>query len=252
LLRSTELCHCFGNPNMNIVEPIFVQCRNRPTELALCAPGTQLNVVSYGRLAQSVNNVCQRVISLGLAPASRAAVFIDDPILHAIVLIALTRLGVVTISGRNRSSSWSFAIDCVISEKPFQFGNGKIILVDADWTKGDGRSPERSYLHPAATDEVCRIFLTSGTTGEEKGVAVTHRMLAGRIERQNLFFGPQAPFCARTYLDLSLTTSLGFQALLATLWRGGSLVMTGDSELTIKSLPIYRVQNMIGSPRSPG
>jgi acyl-CoA synthetase (AMP-forming)/AMP-acid ligase II len=37
--------------------------------------------------------------------------------------------------------------------------------------------------------------------------------------------------------------------LLSTLWRGGALVMTGDSEATIKSLPIYKVQNMLGSPR---
>ena len=38
--------------------------------------------------------------------------------------------------------------------------------------------------------------------------------------------------------------------LLATLWRGGALVLTGDPEKTIKSLAIYKVQNMVGSPRS--
>ena len=235
---------------MNIVEPIFVQCRNKPAELAFCAPGTKFNIFSYGRLARSVNNVCRRIVSLDISPRSRVAVFIEDPIFHAIVLIALTRLGVVTISGRNRNFSWRFAVDAVITDRPFKFPVGRYILIDPDWMTGDDRPFEQRHLFRPAPDEICRIFLTSGTTGEEKAVAVTHRMMAARVDRQNLFFGPQAPFCTRTYLDLSLTTSLGFQVLLATLWRGGALVMTGDSEATIKSLPIYKIQNMVGSPRS--
>ncbi len=176
--------------------------------------------------------------------------FIDDPIFHAIVLIALTRLGVVTVSGRSRSFSWRFTIDAVITERPMQVQAGRLILIDSDWLRGDSRQPDQRYLYKGAPDDICRIFLTSGTIGEEKAVAVTNHMMVARIARQDLFFGPQAPFCGRTYLDLSLTTSLGFQALLATLWRGGALFMTGDSEATIKALPIYKVQNMVGSPRS--
>jgi acyl-CoA synthetase (AMP-forming)/AMP-acid ligase II len=235
---------------MNIVEPIFTQCRNKPAELALCAPGTDLNMVSYGRLGRSVNNVCQRLVPLDFPPLSRVAVFIADPIFHAIVLIALTRLGIVTVSGRDRNFTWRFGIDAVIADQPFQISAGRFVLAQADWMTGDGRPLELEHIYRAVPDDPCRIFLTSGTTGEEKGVAVTHRMMASRIDRQNMFFGPQAPFCARTYLDLSLTTSLGFQVLLTTLWRGGALVLTGDSEKTLKALPVYEVQNMVGSPRS--
>lgn len=226
---------------MNIVEPIFLHCRSKPAEVALIAPGTEFNVIGYGRLAHAVNNICQRAISLDLAPGNRVAVFISDPIFHAIVLIALTRLGIVTVSGRNRSYSWRFAIDAVIADQAFPSSAGRFILVDREWTKGDGHSPDQRYFHRANADEICRIFLTSGTTGEEKGVAVTHRMMVGRINRQDLFFGPQSPFCGRTYVDLSLTTSLGFQVLLTTLWRGGVLLMTGDLEATIKALPNYKI-----------
>src|SRR5262245_11245867 len=97
--------------SMNIVEPIFVHCRNKPAELALAAPGTEFNIVSYARLARSINNVCRRAISAGLSAGNRVAVFIDDPIFYAIVLIALTRLGIVTISGRDRRASWQFSVD---------------------------------------------------------------------------------------------------------------------------------------------
>ena len=76
---------------------------------------------------------------------------------------------------------------------------------------------------------------------------MTHRVMATRIERQKLFLGPQAPFCARTYLDLPLTTSLGFQVLMATLWRGGALFLPSEPYKPIEALPAYRVQNIVGS-----
>ena len=234
---------------MNIAEPIFLHCRAKPAELALAAPGTAFNVVSYARLERMVNSVCLRALAAGLAIANKVAVFIEDPVIHAITLIALTRLGIVTISGRSRSFSWRFAIDAVIADKPFPFPTQRVILADPDWTKGDDVRFDKRYIYRAAPDDLCRIFLTSGTTGEEKAIAVTHRMMAARIDRQSLFFGPTSPFCVRTYLDLALSTSLGFQVLFATLWRGGALFLPGEPQATVSALPIYMVQNMVASPR---
>jgi len=233
---------------MNIVEPIFVQCRNKPAEIALVAPGTELNLVSYGRLARSINNVCRRAIAANLSAGNRVAVFIEDKILHAIILLALTRLGIVTISGRNKNFSKRLGIDAVISDKSFLFPADKIILADFDWISGDDQPLDSKYIHRAAPDDLCRIFLTSGTTGEEKAVAVTHRMLAERIARQNLHFGSTISFSSRVFVDLGLTTSLGFQLLIAMLWRGGALFVAGDDQATISSFPIYKVQGMIVAP----
>lgn len=238
---------------MNIVEPIFVQCKSKPADVAIIAPGTKTSLISYDRLARATNNICHRVIAAGIDAQRRVAVFIEDPIFHACVIIALTRLGIVTISGRAQDFNWRFSIDALIADKAFPSAAvaGRILLADADWMwVGDGRPPDPRRLNIGAVDDVCRIFLTSGTTGDEKGIAITSRNMMARIDRQNLFFGPGAPFCSRTYLDLSLTTSLGFQVLLATLWRGGALMLTGDSEMTIKALPIYKIQNMVGSPKT--
>jgi fatty-acyl-CoA synthase len=233
---------------MNIVEPIFIHCRSKPAEVALAAPGTEFNFISYGRLARSVDNVCHRIVSAGLVPRSRVAVFIDDPILHAIMLIALTRLGIVTISGKGKDSSWRFQVNAIITDKPFPSHAARIILADTSWTSGNDRPIAREHIYQGSPDEVCRIMLTSGTTGEDKAVALTNRILAARIDRQNMFFGARAAFCSRTYVDLSLTTSLGFQSLIAMLWRGGALFLVGDPQQTVSAFPVYRVQNMIASP----
>jgi acyl-coenzyme A synthetase/AMP-(fatty) acid ligase len=233
---------------MNIVEPIFLHCKGKPADVALVAPGTDFNIVSYARLGRLVNNVCQRVISAGLVPRNRVAVFLDDPIFHAIMLIALTRLGIVTISGKGKDSSWRFQVNAIIADKPFPSQIARIILADTSWTSGDDRPIAREHIYQGSPDEVCRIMLTSGTTGEDKAVAVTNRIMAARIDRQNMFLGSRAAFCSRTYVDLSLATSLGFQALIATLWRGGALFLAGDPQQTVSAFPVYGVQNMIASP----
>jgi acyl-CoA synthetase (AMP-forming)/AMP-acid ligase II len=136
----------------------------------------------------------------------------------------------------------------VISEKAYPFVAAKIILVDVNWIEGDGNPLDREHIHPIGPDETCRIFLTSGTTGDEKAIAVTHRNMIERIARQYLHFGSVASFSSRIFVDLGLTTSLGFQLLVATLWRGGALFLTGESQATVSALPIYGVQSMIASP----
>ena len=235
--------------DMNVVEPIFTQCETKPSELALCAPGTDFNIVGYGRLRRSVNSICRRFISIGITPCSRFAVLIDDPIFHAMVLIALTRLGVVTISSERRDLAWPVKLDGVIADKPYEFPGGLTIMTDPAWTTDNDQTIEEKYLYRAAPDEVCRLFLTSGTNGRENVIAMTSRMITTRLDRQKLFLGPRAPFCDRTCLDLPLTTPLGFQVLLATLWRGGVLVMSRDARKTIAALTIYGVKNLVASQR---
>jgi acyl-CoA synthetase (AMP-forming)/AMP-acid ligase II len=233
---------------MNIVEPIFVQCRNKPGEIALCAPGTEFDVVSYGRLAHLVDNLCHRIMSLRFAPGDRIALFISDPILHTITLIALTRLGIATLSGRGKDFSWRFEVSAVIADSPFSYRTNRVILIDRSWTSGHSRPIDGGNIHRGSPDEVCRIMLTSGTTGEDKAVAVTNRIMAARIDRQCVYLGPRAPFCSRTFIDLALSTAIGFQFLIGTLWRGGAAFLAGDAQQTVSALPIYRVQNMLASP----
>jgi len=234
---------------MNVVEPIFVQSENKPSELALCAPGTDFNIVSYARLGRSVNSICHRFISAGTAPRNRFAVLIDDPILHIMVLIALTRLGVVTISSDRRDLAWPVKLDGVVADKRYEFPGGRTILADPAWITDNDQAIEEKYLCRAAPDEVCRLFLTSEKNGRENVIAMTNRMITNRLDRQKLFLGSRAPFCDRTCLELPLTTPLGFQILLATLWRGGALVMTRDVRKTIAALTIYDIKNLVASPR---
>src|SRR5207247_2092934 len=131
----------------NIIEPIFAQCRNKQSELALCAPDTEFNLVSYARLQSSVHNICRRIISAGIPPRSRMAVLIEDPILHAMIVIALTRIGVITFSAGRRDVQWPFKLDGAIADRNTEaLARYPVLMADAAWAEGDGRPVAEMHL----------------------------------------------------------------------------------------------------------
>ena len=237
---------------MNIVEPIFAQCRNKPLEPALCLLSTEFNLVSYARLEGSINSICRRIIAAGITPKSRVGIAIENPIFHIMVVIALTRLGIVTISASSRANVlWPITLDGVIADRPLESSPGTtVVAANLGWMTGDTQPIEEKHRHRADCDDICRIFVTAGTEGHRRAIAMTHGMVATRLDRQKLFLGPRAPFCDRTYLDLPLARPLGFQVMFATLWRGGTLVMPWDARKTLAGLAAYKVQNIVAAPQS--
>ena len=85
---------------MNIVDPILFQCRRQPPAAAICVPGPGIGLISYRRLEIFIHNISRRMHALGLPERSIVAVSIGDVIFHAAVLLASTRLGVITLSLR--------------------------------------------------------------------------------------------------------------------------------------------------------
>ncbi len=234
---------------MNVVEPILFQCRTNSPAPAICAPGTEFHLVSYARLERFIHNVSRKAIELGLAPGQIVALYVVDPTLHAALILGLTRVGVITLSGRNPDLPKELSVAALITDTAFPYVAQRLIRADANWLAGDGTSPDPAKLPKTKPDDICRIILTSGTTGEAKAVALSHRMVADRIARHTTVFGSILPQCSRTYCDLGFTTSLGFQFLFYMLWRGGMIALPGlQVEPLIRAFVDFQIQNMITAP----
>jgi acyl-CoA synthetase (AMP-forming)/AMP-acid ligase II len=231
---------------MNIVDPILFQCRQQPPAAAICVPGAAIGLISYRRLALFIHNIARRLASAGLRPGQLVAVNVEDQIFHIAMLLALARLGTASVSMRATSRA-SLPIDAFITDKTLPAGLvDRVILANMSWTEGDGIPVEAPPVRP---DDLCRVILTSGTTGEPKGVPISHRLLADRIARHTTVFGARVADCRRIYSDMPITTSLGFQFLIATLARGGTYFLPGDSfESTLKVIEQYQAQCVLAPP----
>jgi acyl-CoA synthetase (AMP-forming)/AMP-acid ligase II len=234
---------------LNIVEPFLHQCRYKAHAAALCIPAAPDILVSYGRLARLMHNVSRAAHRSGLGPGSTVALFINHPLLHSVFILGLTRAGVVTLSGRNPVLPRELKIDALITDSGFPYQAPRVIRADFGWTEGDGAPLAAGDVPPTKPDDICRIVLTSGTTGDGKAVALTHKMLADRIARHSSVFGSRLPICTRTYCDMGFATSLGYQFLISMLWRGGMLMLPGENlDALVRALTTYEVENMLTAP----
>jgi acyl-coenzyme A synthetase/AMP-(fatty) acid ligase len=159
-------------------------------------------------------------------------------------------VGVITLSGRTPALPKELRVDAVITDTPAPFVNvGRIILADSTWTMGADKPLPAADVYRGSGDDICRLILTSGTTGDPKVVGITHRMLAKRIARHDTVYGNRLPQCSRTFSDLGFATSLGFQFLIYMLARGGTIFFMGEGpENALQSFLLYKVQNMVASP----
>lgn len=235
---------------MNIVDLVLFQCRQQPPAPALCAPGKGLALVSYGRLARFIHDIARRARTLGLARGNIVALLIDDPVLHSAFVLGLTHVGIVTLSARGAELPDELTIDAIISDVPRPFKNvGKMILVDQQWVEGDGAPEELTPAERGGGKDLCRIALTSGTTGEAKACGFSHDNLIRRIARYAWLYGSKFPECSRIFIDPGLATALGHHFWLYTLARGGMVLFRGNEAIeTLQALGLYKVQAMVAAP----
>ena len=235
---------------MNIVDQILFQGRYHPPAAAICAPCTGIGLVSYGRLALYINNISAKILALGISRGDVVAIVVSDTILHATLILTLMRLGITSVSVPSGVVPPGLNIKTVIADKtPVSSEAVRVAVVDPSLIEGDGKPVVPRQLATDADQEICRIILTSGTTGAPKAVAITHRMLADRIRRNGSILGPRFPTCSRIFSDLNLATSFGFQLLIQTLLRGGTAFFAGTSlENTLEALGNYQADCWLTAP----
>jgi len=236
---------------MNVVEPILFHAQHDPPAPALCAPGTAMGVVSYARLARFVYNVGRRALSAGISPGDVVVIQVKDHIFHTALALGLMYIGAATasISG---TLPGHLACDFVITDDPrpdVRGRNVKLLEADFAWISGDGVPIETQYVYRGSGNDICRIALTSGSTGNAKAVGLTHNNQLGRLARYNHAFGRSFPEWSRFFSDYGLGSSGGFRHILYVLSRGGTMFFPGASPMdTLQTFELYKVQGLMASP----
>jgi acyl-CoA synthetase (AMP-forming)/AMP-acid ligase II len=237
---------------MNIVEPILFQCRLNPLALAICVPGSKFGSVTYRMLEHFIYNVARTALKSGLAPGNLVATYINDTVLHASLTLGLMHAGMITLSLREPRPVAGVTPDVILTDVPGRVSaSATVLTVDQSWLEGEG-AKERM---PARGDggDICRIILTSGSTGVSKGVAFSHRVMAERTASYTTLRGPRFAHCPRFFCDLGLGTSPGIHYLMSILGRGASIYFLGpDPADILQTIDLHKIRGMATSPYGLG
>jgi acyl-CoA synthetase (AMP-forming)/AMP-acid ligase II len=239
---------------MNVVEPILFQCKLNPLSPAICVPGSRLESVTYGMLEKFIYNVAQAALKSGIGPGKIVATYVNDNVLHTALVLGLMHAGAATLSLRTPKPVAGINPDFILTGFPGNIsGGGKVLAVDQSWLEGDDALIPAANAPRGSEDDICRIILTSGSTGEAKGIAFTHRTLAARIAHYTYSKGPRFAHCSRFFCDLGIVSSPGFRYAMSLLSRGGTVFFLGDEPADIiQTIGLFKIQGMATSPYGLG
>jgi len=235
---------------VNIVEPILYQCKLNPYATAIATPGSGINAIKYGQLAELIHNVARAAIKAGLAPGDVAAVLVSDAILHAVLTLGLMRIGIATMSIGEPSLPEHVKVDAILTDNPRAFPDaGNVITVNATWLQGEGAAPDYNRIYRTNRDDDCRIILTSGSTGRRKGVAFSHAVMLERVQNPHATGGRFARVL-RLYSGFGIASTPGFRLALYILMKGGTLYYEGrDPDTILQFLGAHQIQGYCASPQ---
>jgi acyl-coenzyme A synthetase/AMP-(fatty) acid ligase len=206
-------------------------------------------VVTFGMLASGIRSVAAEIEASGLNRTQTVAVRIDSPIRHIIIVSALYRLGIVSLSvyGSEELSHTGVTIDAIISDEDKVFpGYGRTLFLQDHWfmRQTDPHAPAPARL---ADDELARIIMSSGTTATPKAIGHTARVVEDRIVtgRRTLSYAPWD----RMMCLPPLSSSLGFGSALHALAYGHSVVVADSAIEALQMIALYNVDLVVANPQ---
>ncbi len=181
--------------------------------------------VSYAQFVADIEKVSRRLNTYGLAPGSRAILFFKSHYLHWLAIMALWRLGVVSVSLYNLAQPGLLQLlraGVLITERGnLKTEGGDVIAIDEDWLTGSVDALPPLAERPFDAKQPVRILLSSGTTGLPKKILYDNAIIGARIRYsiEDYGFAQRHRFMSGVGLD----TAGAFVFGVVTLAAGGAI-----------------------------
>jgi acyl-coenzyme A synthetase/AMP-(fatty) acid ligase len=206
-------------------------------------------VVTYRLLLAGIIGASARLKASGLAKGDLVAIEVADPARHIVIALALMRLGIASVSVRQETLVFvaGLGVTLVLSDDggPSPAGLARQLVTD-DWF---APVPDTEIvIGPShfAEHDVCRVSITSGSTGQPKAVGQSEIATWRRIQ-ERLFSSIAEPW-SRTLCMAGLSTNFGFTRALLPLCIGHAACFADSAEAALQMTSVYGIDQLVGSP----
>jgi len=232
---------------MNFVDMLMFYAQSNPEKQAIILPD---RIVSFGMIGSGIRSAEAAITEASLDSRHVVAVRIGNQARHLIIVSALYRLGIVSISvsGNEDLSQAGVKIDAIISDRNQPLpGFGRLIMLKDTWFE---RSFDATVGRPAGfreDDSLARIIMSSGTTAAPKAIGMSARVVEDRIitGRRTLAL---APWDRMMCLPV-LASSYGFGSALQALAYGHSVVFAETAIEALQLIALYNVDLLVANPQ---
>lgn len=202
--------------------------------------------VTFAEAHEFVRRITQRLWDCGVKPGDTVALEMSAG-LHIIFACAALHLAAASLTfeaaalvGESPQVDWLFTSERTVSEAA-----KKTIRVD-DRFLADLPASEDSFepIRFPSPDSLCRIALSSGSTGIPKQVPLSLEMVWHRSQAAFELFEPGRPFMSL----LGLSTASGFHTFIAGLLVGECYVNTGSSAHNLSMIRSRGISAIKASP----
>ena len=228
----------------SFAEHILHHARLRPEQPAIVLPD---RLVTFDMLAQGILHAEERVRALALAPADLVCVTLASPIRHLIVSAALFRLGQPALSAESVEgiAALKLPVRAFLQDPGGAITPGlRRIPVDEDWFAGPRISiaPRRGF---ASDDALCRVDISSGSTGVPKAVWLSQARFRRLLE--GLQAGDAVGVRGRVLNLIRLSGAWGFRLTAHALSAGFTLVFADSPRQALQMAATYNVDAIVAS-----
>ena len=232
----------------NIASWLYQRALKQPESLAII---TDQQAYTYAQARHFTGILAAHFRANGVAPGQVVGVSMVTNPLHFLVILALAQIGAISLPlhpavprARRLLAARRFGAQSVVS------GRSELALEGLDFIglesvdfEVDSRTDES--IHPVTDDTPMRIALSSGTSGDPKGMMLTHGLMAERMRTPEAGAGPDS----RT-LAMDLNFIVGFRPAMSAMARGAALVFpqSAAAEHILQSMLRHRVTHAYFSP----
>ncbi len=234
--------------NANVASLVYEQALLRPSSVAII---THQQTITYAELSRLVSILSHHLRSQGVEPGQVVGVSMAQIPLHLMTLLALAQVGAVSLPlhqavpmERRLLAAKRFGASCVVSGRN-EFALEGLDFIGLDKISFEAGVQGDDFIHPATDDTPMRIAISSGTSGDPKGMVLTHGLVA--LRNQTTEAGATS---SSRVISMDINFIVGFRPAMSALARGAVLVFPASlaAEDVSDSLVKHRVTHAYFSP----